>query len=73
MCLTPRPGNLSQRSITIPIPILSHPIHLHPVFETPECSSTTYGVTQILPYVRIVYRETEPLHDMVFIDLESVG
>ena len=72
MCLTPRHGYLSQGCITIPIPLFSNPIGLHPVFETAECSSTTYGVTQIIPQVVIVYREAEPLHDTVFIDLKSV-
>src|SRR5262245_47546050 len=70
--LTPRHGNLSQGCITISVPLFSHPIQLYPVFETPECSSTTYGVTEIIAHVLIVYREAEPLHDLVFIDLESV-
>src|SRR5215467_15152481 len=70
--LTPRHGNLSQGCISVPIPLFSHLIQLHPVFETPECSSTTYGVTEIIAHVLIVYREAEPLHDLVFIDLESV-
>jgi hypothetical protein len=72
VCLTPRHGNLSQCCITIPIPILSNPIRLNPVLETPERSSTTSGVTQIISYVLIVYRETEPLHNMILIDLEAV-
>src|SRR5215510_15229805 len=72
MCLTPRHSNLSQGCITIPIPLFNHPIQLHPVFETPECSSTTDGVTQIIAHVLIVYREAEPLHDLVFIDLKSI-
>src|SRR5215510_14966193 len=70
--LTPRYGNLSQGCITILIPLFSHPIQLHPVFETPECASTTDGVTQIIAHVLIVYREAEPLHDVVFMNLETV-
>jgi hypothetical protein len=73
MCLTPRHGNLSSCFISVPIPILSHPIHLNPVFEPAECSLTAYGVTQILPHVLIVYREAEPLHHTILIDLKSVG
>jgi hypothetical protein len=72
MFLTPRHGNLSQGFISVPIPLFRHPIQLHPVFETPECSSTTDGVTEIITHVLIVYRETEPFHDLVFIDLEAV-
>src|SRR5215510_8647708 len=72
MFLTPRHGNLSQGCITIPVPIFSNPIHLHPVFETPECSSTTYGVTQIIPQVVIIDREAETLHDAVFMNLKPV-
>src|SRR5215831_14582753 len=70
--LTPRHGNLSQGCISVPIPLFSHPIQLHPVFETPECSSTTYGVTQITAHVFIVYREAKPLHDLVFMHLKSI-
>jgi len=73
MYLTPRNRYLSQGCITIPVPLFSHPISLHPVLKTSECSSTAYGVTQISPQVVIVYREAETLHDMVFIDLKSVG
>src|SRR5215475_1083430 len=72
MFLTPRYRYLSQGCISVPIPLFSHPIQLHPVFETPECSSTTYGVTQIISYVLILHREAEPLHDAVFMNLESV-
>src|SRR5215510_9824995 len=72
MCLTPRHRYLSQGCITILVPLFSHPIQLHPVFETPECSSTTDGVTQIIPHILIIYRETEPLHDVVFMNLKSV-
>jgi hypothetical protein len=72
MCLTPRHGNLSQGCITISVPRLCNPIRLNPVFETPERSSTTYGVTQIIPQVVIGYREAETLHNLVFIDLKSV-
>jgi hypothetical protein len=73
MFLTPPYRNLSQGCITISVPILSHPIHLNAVLETPERSSTAYGVAQLIPYVRILYRGTELLHDAVFIDLKSVG
>ena len=73
MLLTPRNGNLSQGFISVPIPIFSHPIHLHPVLKTPERSSTTYGVTQIIPQVVIIDREAETLHHMILIDLKSVG
>src|SRR5262245_43389214 len=72
MCLTPRHCYLSQGCITIPIPLFSHPIQLHPVFETPECASTTDGVTQIIAHVLIVYRKAEPLHDAVFMNLKPV-
>src|SRR5262245_55388880 len=44
MFLTPRHGNLPERYITILVPLFSHPIHLHPVFEPAECASTTDGV-----------------------------
>ena len=73
MFLTPRHRYLSQGFISVPIPIVSQPIQLHPVFEPAKCSSTAYGVTQIIAHVLIVYREAEPLHDTVLIDLESVG
>src|SRR5215831_17400555 len=72
MFLTPRHRYLSQGCITIPIPLFSHPIQLHPVFETPECSVTTDGTTQLIAHVLIVYREAEPLYNPVFIDLEAV-
>src|SRR5215831_9469863 len=72
MLLTPCHGNLSQGCITIAVPLFSHPIQLHPVFEPPECSSTTDGVTQIIAHVLIVYREAEPLHNLVFMNLKSV-
>jgi hypothetical protein len=72
MCLTPRNRYLSQGFISVPIPIVSQPIQLHPVFEPAKCSSTAYGVTQIIAHVLIVYREAEPLHDTVLIDLEAV-
>src|SRR5215472_7422346 len=72
MFLTPCNRYLSQGFISVAIPIVSHPVQLHPVFEPPECSSTTYGVTQIIPHVLIVYREAEPLHDTILIDLEAV-
>src|SRR5713101_8181364 len=72
MCLTPRNRYLSQGFISVPIPPLRHPIRLDPVFETPERSSTTYGVTQIIPQVVIIYREAEPLHNTVLIDLKAV-
>jgi hypothetical protein len=39
----------------------------------PERFSTTYGVTQIIPHVLIIHRETETLHDAVFMYLKSVG
>src|SRR5262249_554119 len=55
MCLTPRHGNLSQGCISVPIPILRNPICLNPVFETPERSSTAYGITQIIPQVVILH------------------
>src|SRR5215831_15840584 len=73
MFLTPRHRYLSQGCITIFVPLFSHPIQLHPVFETPECSSTTYGVTEIIAHVLIVYRKAEALHDAVFMNLKSVG
>jgi hypothetical protein len=73
MCLTPHHRYLSQGCITISVPLFSHPIQLHPVFEPSECSSTTYGVTQIIAHVLIVYREAETLHDAVFMNLESGG
>src|SRR5262245_21145830 len=72
MFLTPRHRYLSQGCITIPIPIVSQPIQLHPVFEPAKCSSTTYGVTQIIPHVLIVYGEAETLHDLVFMNLKPV-
>src|SRR5262249_26136518 len=71
--LTPRHRYLSQGCTTISVPLFSHPIQLHPVFKTPECSSTTDGVTQIIAHVFIVYREAEPLHNTVLIDLKSIG
>jgi len=72
MFLTPRNRYLSQGFISVPIPIVSQPIQLHPVFEPAKCASTAYGVTQIIAHVLIVYRETEPLHDLVFMNLKSV-
>src|SRR2546426_3195994 len=45
---------------------------LYPIFEPSEGSSTTYGVTQIIAHVLIVYREAETLHDLVFMNLKSV-
>src|SRR5438093_13045504 len=42
MCLTPRPGNLPQGGITIPVPRLRNTIRLNPVLKTSERSSTTY-------------------------------
>src|SRR5215831_3740260 len=72
MFLTPRYRYLSQGYITIPISLFSNPICMNPVFETPECSSTTYGVTQIIPYVLIIDREAEPLHDLVSMNLKSI-
>src|SRR5215467_2720571 len=70
--LTPRHRYLSQGCITIPVPLFSHPIPLHPVFETSERSSTTDGVTQVIAHIFIVYREAEPLHDLVFMNLKSI-
>ena len=49
MGFTPCDGYLLQGCITIPIPRLCNPIRVNAVFETPERSSTTYGVTQIIP------------------------
>src|SRR5215831_14749402 len=72
MFLTPRHRYLSQGCISVPIPFFSHPIQLHPVFEPAKCSSTTDGVTQIIPHILIVYREAEPLHDLVFMNLKSI-
>src|SRR5215813_1443046 len=72
MCLTPCHGNLSQGCITIPIPLFSNSVCMNPVFEVTERASPTYGVTQIIPYVLIIHRETEPLHDLVFMNLKSV-
>jgi hypothetical protein len=73
MFLTPRHGNLSQGCITIPIPLFSNAICVNPVFEVTERASPTYGVTQIISYVLIVYRETEPLHNTILIYLKAVG
>src|SRR5215831_1621698 len=70
--LTPRHGNLSQGCITIPIPIFSNSVCMNPVLEVTERASPTYGVTQIIPYVLIVYREAEPFHDAVFMNLKPV-
>ena len=72
MFLTPCHGNRSQGCITIPIPLFSNAVRVNPVFETPECSATTYGVTQIIPDVVIIHRESEPLHDAVFMHRKSV-
>ena len=72
MFLTPRYGTLSQGCITISIPLFSNSVRMNPVFEVTERSSTAYGVTQIIPYVLIIHRETEPLHDTILIDLEAV-
>ena len=73
MLLTPRNRYLSQGCITIPVPRFSNPICLNPIFESPKRASTMYGVTQIITHVLIVYREAEPFHDLVLIDLKSVG
>src|SRR5215510_1733199 len=70
--LTPRHRYLSQGCITIAVPLFSHPIQLHPVFEPTKCSSTTDSVTEIITHVLIVYREAEPLHDLVFMNLKSI-
>src|SRR5262252_7197579 len=72
MFLTPRYGNLSQGCITIPIPLFSNSVGMNPVLEVTERASPTYGMTQIIPYVLIVYREAETLHDAVFMNLEAV-
>src|SRR5215510_12015445 len=72
MLLTPRHGNLSQGCITIPIPLFSNAVCMNPVLEVTERASPTYGVTQIISYVLIVYREAEPLHHTILIDLEAV-
>jgi hypothetical protein len=61
MWLTPRHGNLPQGGITLPVPRLRNPICLNTIFETSECSSTAYGVTQIIPHVVIVYRVAQTL------------
>ena len=55
MCLTPRNRYLSQGFISVPIPILSNAVGMNPVFEVPERASPTDGVTEIIPYVLIVY------------------
>jgi hypothetical protein len=72
MCLTPRDGNLAQGYITIPIPIFSNAVCMNPVFEVTKRASPTYGVTQIIPYVLILYREAETLHNTILINLEAV-
>src|SRR5262249_27379799 len=72
MFLTPYHGNLSQSCITIPIPLFGNSVCMNPVFEVTERASPTYGITQIISYVLIVYREAEPLHDAVFMNLKSV-
>jgi hypothetical protein len=46
---------------------------MNPVLEVTERASPTYGVTQIISYVLIVYREAETLHNTILINLESVG
>src|SRR5262245_20801649 len=71
--LTPRDGNLSQSCITIPVPLFGNSVRVNPVFEVTERASPTYGVTQIIPYVLVVYREAETLHNPILVDLESVG
>jgi hypothetical protein len=73
MLLTPRNRYFSQGCITIPVPRLGHPIRLNPIFEPPERSSTTDGVTQIISQVVLIDREADTLHHMIFIDLTSVG
>src|SRR5215471_19418043 len=70
--LTPRDGNLSQSCITISVPLFGNSVRVNPVFEVTERASPTYGVTQIVPYVLIIHRETESLHNTVLIDLELV-
>jgi hypothetical protein len=72
MFLTPRHGNLSQGCITISVPLFSKSVRVNPVFEVTERASPTYGVTQIIPYVFIIHREAEPLHDAVLMNLEAV-
>src|SRR5439155_4402529 len=72
MFLAPRHGNLAQGCITIPVPIFSNSVCMNPVLEVTERASPTYGVTQIISYVLIVYREAETLHDLVFMNLKPV-
>src|SRR5262249_39977112 len=61
------------RNSTTEKSVFSNPICMNPVFEVTERASTTYGVTQIIPYVLIIHREAEPLHNPILVDLESVG
>src|SRR5713101_6149021 len=70
MFLTPGYRDLSQCFFTVPIPGLSHPIHVHAVFEPPKCASTTYRVTQINTDIVIFDRQAKPFHDAVFVDVK---
>src|SRR5215813_8087727 len=72
MCLTPRHCYLSQGCITISVPLFSNSERVNPVFEVTERAWPMYGVTQIIPYVLILHREAEPLHDLVFMNLKPV-
>ena len=56
----------------ISVPIFSNSVCMNPVLEVTERASPTYGITQSISYVLIVYREAEPLHDLVFMNLEAV-
>src|SRR5215475_224089 len=73
MFLTPCHRYLSQGCITILVPLFSNAVGMNPVFEVSERASPTYGVTQIIPYVLIVYREAETLHNPILVHLEAVG
>ncbi len=68
--LTPRNRNLFQGFITIPIPVVSNPIHVNPIFEVTKCASTTYRITQVIPHVIVVYRASKAFHDAVFVNVE---
>ncbi len=52
--LTPCNSNLFQGFISILIPVVSNPVSVNPVFEITKRTSTTYGITQIIPHVIIV-------------------
>src|SRR5215471_153056 len=73
MLLAPRHSNLSQGCITIPVPLFGNSVRANPIFEVTERASPTDGVTQIIPYVLVVYREAETLHNPILVDLEAVG